>query len=143
LELCRFGARPAAGFGFGLPTPADTPLQSHVDPLIGQYLKHVTKKDENTKLKALASLATRAKDLDELGAAELVTPWLFVFKRLVMDNNRAVRLAALRVQALIVKGAGRKLAPNLKELIGPWWIAASDEYRGVADVANASFEVCF
>ena len=137
MAVCSFGA-PAPGAAFGAPTPsADLSL----DPEITQSLKRLTKRDTSTKLKALKTLNTRLYDVSQDGCAELLPSWLFHYKKLVMDNTRSVRLEAVQVLAVIVSKAGKHTAPHVKELIGPWWLAASDPYADAASAATASFKV--
>ena len=95
----------------------------------------------STKLKALKALASLLSSVPPYGHAELLPSWIFYFKRLVLDNNRSVRLGALQVLQVITSSAGRHLAPHLKELIGSWWLAASDPYGEAAASASRSFEV--
>lgn len=135
---CRLAASGGTGFGFG---SALTPERSQVDPEIAQCLKHVTKRDEVTKIKALNTLLERFKQLESEEAAELVPSWLFAYKRVSVDNVRAVRLGGARALSQIVRQAGRKLAPHLKDLMGCWWVAMHDTYPDARQVASAAFQV--
>ena len=114
---------------------------AQVDPEIAQCLKHVTKRDENTKLKALNILLSKFEMLEADAAAELMPAWLFAYKRVSLDNARAVRLAGARALSRIVHQAGRKLAPHLKELMGCWWLAMFDTYSEAKQAAHSAFEV--
>lgn len=140
LQPCRLSASGAVGFGFG---SALTPEHSkgHLDPEIAQCLKHVTKRDEVTKIKALNTLLTKFKQLQPEDAAELLPAWLFAFKRVSVDNARAVRLGGNRALSQIVEQAGRKIAPHLKDLMGCWWLALHDTYPEARQVALTSFHV--
>lgn len=140
IQCCRLAASGAAGFGFGSAlTPEHS--QGQLDPETAQCLKHVTKRDEVTKIKALNTLIAKFKALEAEDAAEVLPSWLFAFKRVSMDNARAVRLGGIRVLSQIVQQAGRKLAPHLKALMGCWWLSMHDTYPEARHVALASFQV--
>ena len=139
----RFGA-PAVAAGFGFSAPSATPEASPggvIDPEIAQCLKRLTKRDTGTKLKALRALPALITAGTPDATAELLPSWIFSFKRVVLDNNRSVRLAAVKVLEAILTACGRKVAPQLKTLLGPWWFAMSDPYREAAASATAAFEV--
>lgn len=55
--------------------------------------------------------------------------------------DRRVRLVANQVHALITVNAKKRLAPLLKEFIGPWFLAMYDQSKDVSRVAQNSFEV--
>jgi E3 ubiquitin-protein ligase listerin len=138
----RFGVPSlSASLGFGAPSPLDEATPWSLDPDITQCLKRLTKRDVNTKIKALQALISLIADSTPDACTLLLPGWLFVFKRLVHDNNRTIRLTTLQVLAAIVKQAGRKVAPHLKELIGPWWLSMSDPFPEAASQAAASFHV--
>eukprot|EP00892_Ulva_mutabilis_P010612 jgi/Ulvmu1/7923/UM004_0155.1 len=136
------GGSAAPGFGFGAALTPESAL-SQVDPEIAQCLKHVTKRDENTKIKALQLLHTKFSVLEGESAADLVPAWLFAYKRVSLDNARTVRLAGARALSRIVQQAGRKLAPHLRELMGCWWLAMHDTYAEARQEAWIAFEACF
>jgi hypothetical protein len=138
--FCRFGLPPVATHGLGLPTQA-WGTGAVPDPEIAQCFKRLSKRDVSTKLKALRCLPDTVRAGGPEIAAELLPSWLFVFKRLVMDNNRAVRHASIQAFDAIATTCGRKIAPNLKSVMGPWWFAMSDPYKEASAAASAVFEV--
>lgn len=64
-----------------------------------------------------------------------------MYSKLVLEVDRRVRLAANQVHVLITANAKKRLAPLLKEFIGPWLLAMYDQSKDVARVAQNSFEV--
>ena len=54
-----------------------------------------------------------------------------------------VRSEAAAVQACLATGAGRGLAPSLKQLCGPWWAAQHDEHAETARRSSSAFQACF
>jgi hypothetical protein len=64
-----------------------------------------------------------------------------MYGKLVLEVDRRVRLVTNQVHTLITANAKKKLAPLLKELVGPWFLAMYDQSRDVARVAQSSFEV--
>lgn len=141
IQTCRFGGNTFAS-GFGAPTTAEAVTTSHNDPEISLWFKHLSKKDDSTKIKALNNLQSRVKDFSSEDAGEFVPPWLFSFKKLCTDNSRSVRAGAAKVLALVVQKAGKNAAPHLKELLGPLLLAMQDMYPEAGDQAVGLFEVC-
>jgi hypothetical protein len=64
-----------------------------------------------------------------------------MYGKLVLDVDRRVRLVASQVHALITANAKKRLAPLLKEFIGPWLLSKYDLSKDVAKVAQSSFDV--
>lgn len=64
-----------------------------------------------------------------------------MYSKLVLEVDRRVRLVANQVHVLITANAKKRLAPLLKEFIGPWFLAMYDQSKDVARVAQSSFEV--
>jgi hypothetical protein len=64
-----------------------------------------------------------------------------MYGKLVLEVDRRVRLVANQVHALITANAKKRLAPLLKEFIGPWLLAMYDQSKDIAKVAQNSFEV--
>lgn len=64
-----------------------------------------------------------------------------MYGKLVLEVDRRVRLVANQVHSLITANAKKRLAPLLKEFIGPWILAMNDQSKDVARVAQSSFEV--
>jgi hypothetical protein len=121
--------------------------------------KRLTKKDATTKLKALQQLqslcGSSASDaalaeagsntapLDPAAVAGLLPHWVFLYSRLVIDNDRRVREAlntTLQSVALIDR---RAVAPYLRQLLGPWCMSMADSVAEVAAAAVRAFEGVF
>lgn len=64
-----------------------------------------------------------------------------MYGKLVLEVDRRVRLVASQVHTLITANAKKRLAPILKEFIGPWLLAMNDQSKDVSRVALNSFEV--
>ena len=56
---------------------------------------------------------------------------------------RAVRAEACRVQQALAASLKRRMAPVLKSVIRPWWLAQHDTASEVAAAANESFQAAF
>lgn len=64
-----------------------------------------------------------------------------MYSKLVLEVDRRVRLVANQVHALITANAKKKLAPLLKEFIGPWLLSINDQSKDIGRVAQGAFEV--
>ncbi|KAI8472755.1 MAG: hypothetical protein J3K34DRAFT_384103, partial [Monoraphidium minutum] len=149
------GLQPVAGFGFGAPAAAaaaggaaaaaagEPALPGQLDGDVAQALRHLSKKDATTKLKALQALRELAtsKSSPELAAA--LAPWAYHFKRLMMDPAKSVRSEACATMGALAGAVGKQLAPHLKSLLPPWWLAAFDPYADVAAAARRTLGDAF
>ncbi|CAI5530699.1 unnamed protein product [Closterium sp. Naga37s-1] len=107
------------------------------------HLRRLAKKDATTKLKALEALQGVLGGSSAAQMQAMLPAWAFEYRRLVHDGSRAVRLATHATMTLLVKGVGKGLAPHLKQLMGPWWVAQFDSSRDVAAAASLSFQTAF
>lgn len=89
---------------------------------------------------ALRSLA-KDKPAEDLQAA--LPSWAYLFGRLVMDGNRAVRAEACHVTAALATAVGRGIAPLLKSLLPPLWLAHFDAYGEAAAAARGAMAAAF
>lgn len=105
-------------------------------------LRSLTKRDATTKLKALRALKTYFSEASADVCAEALPSCLFYFRTVMLDNNRSVRLDATQLLSVLVTQAGRNVAPHLKDLMGPWYLAMCDPYSEAASAAQRAFEVC-
>jgi hypothetical protein len=155
------GAAPVAfsGFGFGAKyisqvsssqddTPAATTGPSAVIPTdldgeLAAALQRLTKRDATTRLKALQTLRAVVADKPEAEIRRALGPWTYYFSRLVMDGARAVRAEACGVMGAMAAAAGRGLAPVLKFVMPPWFMAQHDESAEVAAAATAVLRAAF
>lgn len=154
MRMRRFsGLQPVAGFGFGSSAAAaaaastastgEPALPGQLDGDLAQCLRHLSKKDATTKLKALQSLRDfmRAKSAADLAVA--LPPWSYHFKRLMMDPAKSVRSEACATMGALAAAVGKQLAPHLKALLPPWWMATFDPYADVAAAARGSLAEAF
>ncbi|KAI8075925.1 uncharacterized protein B0P05DRAFT_579996 [Gilbertella persicaria] len=123
-------------------TPSDTSSTDSLDPELVVILKKISKRDSVTKLKALEELDSYLKINKEV-IGRILNNWAIMYSKLVLEVDRRVRLAANQVHALITADAKKKLAPLLKEFIGPWLLAMHDQSKDVAKVAQHAFEGVF
>lgn len=82
----------------------------------------------------------------ERDAGEVVralAPWSYLYSRLAMDASRSVRAEASQVMAAAALAAGRGIAPDLRSLVGPWWLARHDAYGEAAAAARLGFQAAF
>ncbi|KAI9471976.1 MAG: hypothetical protein EXX96DRAFT_622161 [Benjaminiella poitrasii] len=113
-----------------------------LDPELVVILKKVSKRDVTTKLKALEELENYLQSNTD--SIQLVlNNWVTMYNKLVLEVDRRVRLVANQVHALITAHAKKKLAPVLKELIGPWLLSMYDSSKDVVKVAQGAFETVF
>lgn len=136
--MCRFGG--FGGLAFGGAAVAAEP-EHDLDAELAQALKGLTKRDSNTKLRSLQSLDALVGTKDESQVSDLLPPWIYVYKRLALDNNRTVRARAASTFSKICGKVGRKLAPHLKSVMGVWWLAMSDPDAEASRTAHSAFEV--
>ncbi len=57
----------------------------------------------------------------ELPAVQAALPsWAYTFPRLLLDSNRSVRAEASNLMGVFATLLGRRLAPSLRTVLGPW-----------------------
>ncbi|BBN16555.1 E3 ubiquitin-protein ligase listerin [Marchantia polymorpha subsp. ruderalis] len=124
------------------PSP-DGELLTDVDGEASLHLKRLSKKDSTTKMKALAALTALFKDRPAAELSTLLPSWVFEYKRLVQDSSRQVRESSHIAMTALVNSVGRGIAPHLRSLMGPWWVAQFDPSREVSEAAKCSFQTAF
>lgn len=67
--------------------------------------------------------------------------WAAQYNDLIEDTDMRVRENTLKLMEQIAKKVGRKLAPHLKALIGPWIVARFDPRSDISKAAIESFRV--
>ncbi|KAJ2468546.1 hypothetical protein GGI02_003669, partial [Coemansia sp. RSA 2322] len=130
----------------GSQSGASTPLTGleQIDGQLASQLKRLGKNDSKTKLRALFELKSYAAEHSwETGLEGMMLAWPPLFKRHMFDADRRVRAAVAGVHAVLAKRAGKRLAPNLKLLIGPWVASYFDPHRDAAKVVRQAFEAVF
>jgi hypothetical protein len=68
-------------------------------------------------------------------------PFAYMYTRLSTDSSRSVRAEAATTLGQLAQAAGKALAPHLKALIGPWWVAQFDPHGEAANAARSGFQV--
>jgi len=146
------GLQPVAGFGFGAAAvsasasasaSAEPSLPGQLDGDVAQCLRHLSKKDATTKLKALQSLRDLVPSRSPQDLVAALPPWAYSFKRLMMDPAKSVRSEACATMGALAAAVGKQLAPQLRALLPPWWLATFDPYADVAAAARRSLGEAF
>jgi hypothetical protein len=107
-------------------------------------MRQLSKKDETTKLKALATLSSCVQSKDKAVIAELVPSWCYVLPTLVRHNDRRVRQAAFTVQHdFFAAGIRKSFGAHLAGALPHWWLGLADPVREVAAVAEQAFAALF
>lgn len=73
----------------------------------------------------------------------MLQPWIYHFKRLLLDPSKSVRIKAAVVMAAVATAVGKAVAPQLKALLGPWFVASFDPYPDAAAAAKKSLADVF
>ncbi|KAJ1734851.1 hypothetical protein LPJ61_000857 [Coemansia biformis] len=152
--LARSGAAPGRTGSPTAHTPdaqsgASTPQQQlsvldQIDAQLAAQLKRLGKHDANTKMRALAELRGYiAEHTWETGLEGMLLAWPPLLRRHVFDTDRRVRMAIAQVHADLVVKVGRRLASQLKQLIGPWLASYFDPSRDIARCSRQAFEAAF
>ncbi|KAF4547461.1 E3 ubiquitin-protein ligase listerin-like protein [Elsinoe fawcettii] len=147
-----FGAGTAGGFGTSAFASQSSPL-SHVyeppnfstisDPNVVVQLKNLMKKDGKTKSRALEDLishVTASKTDIEEG---LFTAYIKLYPRLSIDAERRVRQLSHVLIGHIVAKCGKRVAPQLPQLAGPWLCGQHDPDRATSRSASEAFQNTF
>eukprot|EP00879_Flechtneria_rotunda_P024229 GHRR01025677.1.p1 GENE.GHRR01025677.1~~GHRR01025677.1.p1 ORF type:complete len:244 (+),score=101.45 GHRR01025677.1:151-882(+) len=152
------GGRLVAGFGFGAAAAAAVnsatgaapagsgealELSAELDGDLAQCLRHLSKRDTVTKMKALQSLKDLVPTKCHADLALFLQPWGYQFKRLLLDPAKSVRVEAVTIMAAVGAAVGKALLPHLKGLLGPWYLACFDPYPGAAAAAAQSLAEVF
>ncbi|KAJ2907769.1 hypothetical protein GGI21_003556, partial [Coemansia aciculifera] len=130
----------------GPPSRTSTPVVSidQIDGKLASQIKRLGKNDSTTKMRALFELKSYANEHTwETGLEGMMLAWPPLFKRHIFDADRRVRVAVAGVHATLVKRCGKRLAPNLKHLIGAWVASYFDPHREVGKASRLAFEVVF
>ncbi|KAI9307130.1 hypothetical protein BJ944DRAFT_247631 [Cunninghamella echinulata] len=121
---------------------SDASDTSDLDPELVLVIKKINKRDTTTKLKALEELDSYLNSHLYVISSILPT-WVILYNKLVLEVDRRVRLATVNIHQQIALHAKKKLAPYLKEFIGPWLISMFDQSKDVAKASKISFESIF
>ncbi|KAJ2741734.1 hypothetical protein GGI20_004982 [Coemansia sp. BCRC 34301] len=115
-----------------------------IDGRLASQIKRLGKNDSTTKMRALFELKSYVSEHTwETGLEGMMLAWPPLFKRHIFDTDRRVRVAVAGVHAALVKRCGKRLAPNLKQVIGAWVGSYFDPHRDVGKASRLAFEVVF
>ncbi|KAJ2175733.1 hypothetical protein IW139_001387 [Coemansia sp. RSA 353] len=128
--------------GSGATTPNS--VLDQIDGHLAAQLKRLGKHDAKTKMRALFELKAYIDEHTwETGLEGMMLAWPPLFRRHVFDPDRRVRASVVQVHADLVEKIGRRLAAQLRLVIGPWMAAYFDPHREVARTARHAFETVF
>ncbi|KAJ2387487.1 hypothetical protein H4S02_003341 [Coemansia sp. RSA 2611] len=126
---------------------ASTPQIAGLDQIDGHLaaqLKRLGKHDATTKMRALFELKSYIDEHTwDTGLEGMMLAWPPLFKRYVFDPDRRVRASVAQVHADLVTKIGRRLAAQLKLVVGPWMASYFDPHRDVARTSRLAFETVF
>ncbi|KAI8319260.1 hypothetical protein GQ54DRAFT_43826 [Martensiomyces pterosporus] len=124
-------------------TPGPAALDQ-IDGVLASQLKRLGKQDSKTKMRALFELKSYVGEHTwETGLEGMMLAWPPLFRKHIFDPDRRVRAAVANVNAALVKRVGKRLAPNLSQLIAPWIASYFDPHREVAKTSKQAFESVF
>lgn len=66
-----------------------------------------------------------------------------MYKRLIMDSSHIVRSETATTLTCLVKALGRAVAPHLKSVLGPWFLAMHDPHSDAASGSSSAFRLAF
>ncbi|KAJ2688482.1 hypothetical protein IWW39_002174 [Coemansia spiralis] len=146
-----FKANPALAFSqLSRPLPSGPTTEvapagiEQIDGRLASQIKRLGKNDSTTKIRALFELKSYATEHTwETGLEGMLLAWPPLFKRHIFDPDRRVRVAVAGVHSVLVKRCGKRLAPNLKPLIGPWVASFYDPHKEVGKASRLAFELVF
>lgn len=117
--------------------------------VIAVALRSMLKKNETTKLKALADIAAAfdpSSSVADGAIAEHIASFADAFRQCVQHESAAVRRQVCTCTKLLL-GRGKemkmKLAPEIATMLGPWLCTMHDTYPEVAREARAALDAAF
>lgn len=116
---------------------------SHLDPNFQVVLKKMNKKDGITKLKALQEFSQLCGSAEPDQVVAILPFWPRLYSLLALDVEHRVREAAHVAHRAVVSKVKRNIAPYLKQLAGPWFVAQCDTYAPAASAATICFNEAF
>lgn len=66
-----------------------------------------------------------------------------IFNRLSIDANKRIKVLVMSIHAVMVTSLRKKIAPTLKDILGPWFNGIFDPNSEVSRLAFQSFQVNF
>jgi E3 ubiquitin-protein ligase listerin len=83
----------------------------------------------------------KSKDAGEVARA--LPPFAYLYQRLAMDNSRTIRAEAAHILGAASEVLGRSMAPFMRSLVGPWFVAQFDGSTEAASAARGAFMAVF
>ncbi|ORE16950.1 hypothetical protein BCV71DRAFT_265228 [Rhizopus microsporus] len=117
-------------------------LTTDLDPELVVIFKKISKRDTVTKIKALEELEVYLQS-NKHAIGLVLGSWVGLYGKLVLEVDRRVRLMANQVHTLVTTNVKKKLAPHLKDVMGPWLLSMHDQAKDIVRVARNSFESVF
>ncbi|RKF74519.1 putative c3hc4 type zinc finger containing protein [Golovinomyces cichoracearum] len=105
------------------------------NPHVVVAFKNLSKRDENTRLKALQDLRVHVNALTkEKNDVEdsVIEAWISVYPRLSIDSSRMVRDLSHSIQHDILSTSQKRLLPRVSRFVGNWLAGQFDRDRTVA-----------
>ncbi|ORX97819.1 hypothetical protein K493DRAFT_11347 [Basidiobolus meristosporus CBS 931.73] len=140
-----FGNLPASSnIGFShFSTENNGPEPEFLSGEIGVIFKRLSKRDTTTKIKALEDLENYVKSSDTEDLLEAFQAWPKVYSKNSIEVDRRVRAAINGIHMIFIQKLKKKIAPTLKEFIGPWVCSFFDPSKEVSRIALESFHAAF
>ena len=105
--------------------------------------KNLGKKDSVTKAKALEELQEYVSATISDVEGPILEAWVNIYARTSIDNSRRVRQLAQSLQGSFTNSAGKRIAPYLPKIIGPWLAGTYDSDKTVSRAAQDAFQNAF
>ncbi|ORX49998.1 hypothetical protein BCR36DRAFT_583608 [Piromyces finnis] len=107
-------------------------------------LKKLNKRDSTTKIRALEEICQYLNSQsNDTEIKSLLPGWPKLYSKISIDVDRRVRILIGNAHLIIVKTLKKKIAPHLKELIGPWICSTFDPCPDVCRVAKEAYNLAF
>jgi len=114
------------------------------DPALVLAFKQLSKRDPVTRVKALDSIKEQFSQMDAAAAGAVLQPWLLVYERTQLDNDRRVRERLYHAfAALLSRLPAKQLQPHLKATFPLWFLHMQDPCAEVARASTALFHSTF
>ena len=114
------------------------------DPALILAFKQLSKRDPVTRLKALESIAALFAGMDAATATAVLQPWLQVYEKIQLDNDRRMREHLYKTFAvLLARVPGKSLQSHLRAIFPLWWLHQQDPSAEVARESTNLFTATF
>jgi hypothetical protein len=120
-----------------------TPVYTGNDPELMVISKKLSKKNSSTRNKALSELKTIVEDKIEIISPEFIGFFVFIYERLLLDNDRYVRQETNTIFSLLLKFDRRQFKHFIPAIVGPMWISTCDVVQEVSRSAEEVLESTF